>query len=427
MPQACTRTITHATRTGNPQETTGALTRNSSPNAPGGNRAYGTRQNNTRNDSQDFERRSNNGYQSPRPRPSGAPRPDAGEPRPNGTQRSNGSGPSSYRSDGPRYNGTQRSNGNGPSSYRSDGPRYNGTQRSNGSGPSSYRSDGPRYNGTQRSNDSGPSSYRSDGPRYNGTQRSNGNGPSSYRSDEPRHNSTQRNPDPHRPGPRPGFRPAQERGPQINKPEGEHPRRGAGRQVHPEKEYRPRPNDLKPPKEERPPHPRFLSRPEVRREREAKRNEEYTQQFEGDYEQFDTDEATRQIEPLDRPTREEHQPHNRNSNRHGNNQERERFVTPLPDGRVLKGPRPVQRRNAQFWTDINSDTDALIDQVQLPAKETVSAEQVSTEEGEQTDATQDLTAKRAPGTARRKKAETTKKPRSTGPKPSQKGYKWPTS
>jgi hypothetical protein len=192
---------------------------------------------------------------------------------------------------------------------------------------------------------------------------------------------------------------------------------------------------LKPPKEERPPHPRFLSRPEVRREREAKRAEAYAEQFEGDYEQFGTDGATRQVELSDRPVREEHQPHTRPDNQRGNNQEqRERFVTPLPDGRVLKGPRPVQRRNAQFWTNINGDTDELINQVQVPVKEEVSTESVHVEEEEQTDAPPALEAqpqptKRVPGAgaARRKKAEVTKKPRSTGPKPSQKGYKWPTS
>ena len=377
---------------GQPPRNNWRSNQNSSPNAPGGNRAYGTRQNTNRNDSQNFERRSNNGYQSPRP--SGAPRPDTG--RPDGMQRSNGNGPAPYRSDGPRYNGTQRSNGNGPAPYRSDGPRYNGTQRSNGPPP--------RYDGTQRGNSQ----------------------------------------EPHRPGaPRANSRPAQERSSQINKPEGEHPRRGAARIVHPEKEYRPRAHDLKPPKEERPPHPRFLSRPEVQRERAAKRYEEFAEQFEGDYEQFDTSETPRQqVEPSERPTREERPTrpareerptHQRNDNRRGPNQERERFVTPLPDGRVLKGPRPVQRKNAEFWTNINSDTDALIDQVQVPAKEVVNVEQASTEEGEQTDATQALETQEQPTkrtstpATRRKKAEVVKKPRSTGPKPSQKGHKWPTS
>ncbi|GAC1357813.1 MAG: hypothetical protein NVSMB44_04180 [Ktedonobacteraceae bacterium] len=214
--------------------------------------------------------------------------------------------------------------------------------------------------------------------------------------------------------------------------------------MHPEKEYRPHVNELKPPREERPPHPRFLSRPEVRRAREAKRDEEYAQQFEGDYEQFDAEQAALPAEhpgPSHAP-REEYQ----SRDRHDNNQKRERFVTPLPDGRVLKGPRPVQRKNAQFWTDINNEAETLVDQVQIAEPETAGmldpereplaqgeqAEPIEHTEQTDTDATTTLEAgtqpvKRTPGVVRRKKAEATKKPRSTGPKPSQKGYKWPTA
>ena len=383
---------------GQPPRNNWRSNQNSSPNAPGGNRTYGSRQNNYRDNSQDSERRPNNGYPDSRPRPSGTSRPGG---------------------DQPRYN-DQR--GNGPSAYRSDGPRYNGNQRSNNDSAPYNRSNGPRPNGNQR----GPAPYRSNEPRYDGTQR----GPAPYRSNEPRYDGTQRGPAPYRPNSRLGFRPAQGQGPQVNKPEGERPRRGAGREVHPEKEYRPRVNELKPPRTERPPHPRFLSRPEVRREREAKRHEEYTEQFEGDYEQFDASDAAPQAErpsrpaQTDRPARKEFQPRPRSDQRYGNYQEPERHVTQMPDGRVLKGPRPVQRKNAEFWTDINNDTEALIEQVQAPASEEVDAEQVPTEEGEQPGAEQP--AKRR--TPRGKKAEgATKKPRSSGPKPSQKGYKWPTA
>jgi hypothetical protein len=47
----------------------------------------------------------------------------------------------------------------------------------------------------------------------------------------------------------------------------------------------------------------------------------------------------------------------------GEERSRERHVTPLPDGRVVKGPRPAQRRNAQFWTDISQETGDLIQPV----------------------------------------------------------------
>jgi hypothetical protein len=100
-------------------------------------------------------------------------------------------------------------------------------------------------------------------------------------------------------------------------------------------------------------------------------------------------------------------------------------VTQMPDGRVLKGPRPVQRKNAEFWTDINNDTEALVGQVQ--ANE-VEGEAAPVEEGTQPGGERPGPTKRAPRTTKSKKAgEATKKPRSNGPKPSQKGYKWPTS
>ncbi|MBA2681761.1 MAG: hypothetical protein H0U76_25620 [Ktedonobacteraceae bacterium] len=346
---------------GQPPRNNWRSNQNSSPNAPGSSRTYGTRQNTSRD--QDFERRSNNGYSNSRP-----------------------SGPSRPDGDRPRYNG-QRSNGNGPSSYRSDGPRSNGYQRGNSNDSGSYdRSSGPR-SGNQ---------YRSGERRY----------------DDNRYNST-----PYRPG----SRPAQV--PRINKPEGERPRRGAGREVHPEKEYRPRINELKPPKEARPPHPRFLSRPEVRRERDAKRYEEHAEQFEGDYEQFDSDNERRPTERSERPARNNFRP--RNDRRSGSDQRPERHVTPLPDGRVLKGSRPVQRKNAEFWTNINNDTDALIEQVQVNGAQ---GAEVPTEQDIQSDGEQPQSVKRAPRTTKSKgSTETTKKPRSSGPKPSQKGYKWPTS
>ena len=360
---------------GQPPRNNWRSNQNSSSNAPGGNRAYGTRQNNYRDNSQDSERRSNNGYANPRP--SG------------GTSRSDG--------DRPRYNG-QRSNGNGPSSYRSDGPRYNSYQRGNTNDSAPYnRSSGSRSNGNQ---------YRSGGSRYDANQSDS----TSYR-----------------PNTRPGPRPAQGQGPRINKPEGERPRRGAGRYVHPEKEYRPRVNELRPPREPRPPHPRFLSRPEVRRARDAQRYEESSEQFEGDYEQFDTNDERQPGERSERPARNDYQPRPRSDRRGGDNQRPERHVTPMPDGRVLKGPRPIQRKNAEFWTNINNDTEALIGQVQ--ANEVASTE-VPVEVDIQSDGETPQSTERTPRTTRSKKAgssETTKKPRSNGPKPSQKGHKWPTS
>src|SRR5258708_12591789 len=47
-------------------------------------------------------------------------------------------------------------------------------------------------------------------------------------------------------------------------------------------------------------------------------------------------------------------------------QPEEQHVTRLPDGRVLKGPRPVQRKNAQFWTDVTQETESLLEPVVAP-------------------------------------------------------------
>jgi hypothetical protein len=112
----------------------------------------------------------------------------------------------------------------------------------------------------------------------------------------------------------------------------------------------------------------------------------------------------------------------------------ERHVTPLPDGRVLKGPRPVQRKNAQFWTDISQDTEKLVDQVQTPEEsvEKVTDEQAQTSAlpAEQSAPVTRIVsprakaAKRAASAARKGKTD---KPVSGGPRPSQRGFKWPSS
>ena len=147
----------------------------------------------------------------------------------------------------------------------------------------------------------------------------------------------------------------------------------------------------------------------------------------------------------------------------------ERHVTRLPDGRVLKGPRPVQRRNAQFWTGVTNDTSELVGHIQEAkpdehtqevstreavatpsASETLTSAMPSTSEASiasslpeevvSTDSSHDeITSdevpmaesgsKEAPQKRRTRTASAvtrTKKPRSTGPKPSQRGFKWPT-
>lgn len=77
--------------------------------------------------------------------------------------------------------------------------------------------------------------------------------------------------------------------------------------------------------------------------------------FEGDYEQFDQDAPQN--------------PGSRSKNQQGQGpQSQERHATRLPDGRVLKGPRPAQHRNAQFWTEVDQEAEGLLEHVKSPAK-----------------------------------------------------------
>jgi hypothetical protein len=115
-------------------------------------------------------------------------------------------------------------------------------------------------------------------------------------------------------------------------------------------------------------------------------------------------------------------------------QEAERHVTPLPDGRVLKGSRPAQRKNAQFWTNISQDTEKLVQQVQEPpeVEEKVADEPAPTNAvpvtpnapGTRVVSSRSQTAKHAARAARKGKTD---KPVSSGPRPSQRGFKWPAS
>jgi len=140
---------------------------------------------------------------------------------------------------------------------------------------------------------------------------------------------------------------------------------------------------------------------------------------------------------------------------------------------VLKGPRPVQRKNAQFWSEISNETEQLIDSVEapaLPANEqsvaqpvefrqegTLEQDSPAEEKAETTkeatpkkpraraasatkveapkkpraraaSATKEATPKkaRAASDGKRSKKTTVKKAPSAGPKPSKRGFKWPT-
>ena len=160
-------------------------------------------------------------------------------------------------------------------------------------------------------------------------------------------------------------------------------------------------------------HPRWRSRPMAQNEDQFHSRQDFNrrERFEGDYERFETPEALRPRRPISRSAKGD-----------SNREREERHVTRLPDGRVLKGPRGVQRNKAQFWTGISGDVEALV-------------EPIDTSVSENKDAVEDrepAVTSKSPGSAKGKAARSRKakqdkaKPRSTGPKPSKRGFKWPT-
>ncbi len=193
-------------------------------------------------------------------------------------------------------------------------------------------------------------------------------------------------------------------------------------------------------------NPRWQSRPAARQDSSSRErpgvNGREGELFEGDYERFDTPKSQRNVKP-ERPSRES------KTGGRTRTEPEERHVTRLPDGRVLKGPRPAQRKNAQFWTGIANETEELVKQVETlvtsdaPLGPVVSelaatpevkpaiedAAQVSAADKKKvTKAPRKARSRAASAIARSKKEakkEKAAKPRSSGPKPSQHGFKWP--
>jgi hypothetical protein len=120
------------------------------------------------------------------------------------------------------------------------------------------------------------------------------------------------------------------------------------------------------------------------------------EQYEGDYERFHSSE--------ERPAYRQ-----ANTRRFERRQPQERHVTRLPDGRVLKGSRPEQRKNAQFWSEIAEDTETLVPHPQ-------ENQRAGHRQG---------TQKPAAGRKREKKASSAPASESNVPRPSQRGFKWP--
>ena len=144
--------------------------------------------------------------------------------------------------------------------------------------------------------------------------------------------------------------------------------------------------------------------------------------FEGDYEHFDSSNSTQQHTHQNKvDTYTSHRPEERN-------------VTRLPDGRVLKGTPDEQQRNAKFWTEISHESDELVKQIESShAKKAATKHPVnppihsSTKRKTNPRTNKATESTRERRTTKAKARQSIPKPRSTVPRPSQRGFKWPTS
>jgi len=174
-------------------------------------------------------------------------------------------------------------------------------------------------------------------------------------------------------------------------------------------------------------NPRWQSRPERRQNNYSNRPPEYSRHeaeqelFEGDYEHFDrSNSAQPDVHQTKVDTHASHRPEERNA-------------TLLPDGRVLKGTPDEQHKNAEFWTEIAQESDQLVKQVETShAQEATTKKPANPPTAASTKRKTNPRTHKASETTRERKTtkakvrQSTPKPSSTGPKPSQRGYKWPT-
>ena len=170
-------------------------------------------------------------------------------------------------------------------------------------------------------------------------------------------------------------------------------------------------------------NPRWQSRPPAQRDKFARRPQEFSrfrsepEQFEGDYERFDAANTAQS------PSRE-----------HADRRERdeEQHVRGVSNERVRKDSRDVKRKNTKLRAEITREADGLVAPVVKPP------DVVTTEEAMELPADPPQTTPtkekpesrtRAAGATRRERktgaGQSKPKARSTGPRPSQRGYKWP--
>ncbi|HEX7735915.1 MAG TPA: hypothetical protein VF458_13695, partial [Ktedonobacteraceae bacterium] len=297
--------------------------------------------------------------------------------------------PPRFQQDNANYRGPQQ-----PARFQQNNDNYRGPQR-----PQRFQQDSPNYRGPQR--------FQQDNPNYRGPQR--------FQQDNPNYRGPQR--------PRPFERNDREqftRGPRGGSPA---PQRD---------NY----------------NPRWQSRPGPQRDYANQQRDyanqrdypasgsDYTPQrpgraqFEGDYERFNDYERPNVPQPTEQPA-----------------PAYERPVTRLPDGRVLKGSRPAQRKQARFWNDVEGQTSELLSQIADEPQEG-SAEPLPHDPASTPAAPARKPARpKKPGESRIRKVKTVKTthaeesksrtakvarkntqgPRKQTTRPSQRGYQWPTT
>jgi hypothetical protein len=143
--------------------------------------------------------------------------------------------------------------------------------------------------------------------------------------------------------------------------------------------------------------------------------------FEGDYEQFD---SSNSAQPYT---------HRNKVDTYASHRPAERSVTRLPNGRVLKGTPDEQHRKAEFWNEISQESDELLKQVEsshaqkAATKHPADPPTSSSSRRKTTPRTHEANRSRGERkTTNSKMRQRSPKPRSTGPRPSQRGFKWPT-
>ena len=172
------------------------------------------------------------------------------------------------------------------------------------------------------------------------------------------------------------------------------------------------------------PNPRRQNRSEKREKNYPNNTHEHMRYgtehelFEGDYEQFGTNNSMQaqnfQSHPVKRRTEE-------------------RKVTRLSDGRILKGSPGSQKRGAEFWTEIAQESDELVKHndtshvVETTSKHSTNLQPVA-ETSRKTKSRKGKVGEPTRGkkSTKIKAKQSAPKPHSTGPKPSQRGFKWPT-